>query len=253
MNLAVSNFAWTYDESKDIFEFFNKLGIKNIELVLTKYKSWELLDDFEILKYKNELDGFGVSPYAIQSLFYNIDCTIKDTKIIINHLEKLIQFSKLLDVKILVFGSPSLRKKVDNFNYYLSKMFKDIDDLLYDKKINLLIEPNTKLYGGEYFNTIPEIVKFIKDNNLENIKTMIDTHNILLEDMNPIIDIEENFNYIHHIHISEPNLSCIEDTNFHINFSRKIKEIKYDKMITYEVNKCDFLKKSIELFCDIYK
>jgi len=253
MNLAVSNFAWDYDESQKTFNYFNKIGINNVELVLTKYKSWVELNDIEILKYKNELNSFNVNPLSIQSLFYNVPCTIEDDDVIINHFKKLIDYSEVLGTTVLVFGSPSLRKKVNNFEYHLSKIFKEVDEYLASKNVTVVIEPNTSSYGGEFFITVSEIVRFIEENGLRNIKTMIDTHNILLEKGKPLIDIEEYFNYIYHVHISEPGLSCIKHYSFHMDFSKKLKEVGYEKIITYEVNKCDYLNESIKLFSEIYK
>lgn len=253
MKLAVSNFAWDYNDSQETFEFLKNIGIDNVELVLTKYKSWDDLNLLEILNYKSILDAFQVSPSSIQSLFYNVNCTIEDTQILINHFKKLIDYSEILGVSILVFGSPSLRKKVNNFNNLLSVIFKEVDSYLSDKKINIVIEPNTKLYGGEFFNNIFDIVGFIKSNDLKNIKTMIDTHNILLEKNDPAIELEEFFNYIYHVHISEHGLVPLNNEEFHLKFSNKLKEMNYNKIVTYEVNKCPELNKSIELFSKIYK
>lgn len=253
MNLAVSNFAWDYNESQKTFEYFKQLGIDNVELVLTKYKPWDALDNIEILKYKDDLLSHSVQPKSIQSLFYNVNCTIKDVDIMVNHFKRLIDYSEIMGTNVLVFGSPSLRKKVNNFVYNLSKIFKEVDGYLEGKNVSVVIEPNTTSYGGEYFTLVPEIVGFIRSNQLKNVKTMIDTHNILLEKKDPIIDIEEYFDYIYHIHVSEPGLACINDESFHLKFSNKLKETGYNKIITYEVNKCDSLNESIKLFSEIYK
>jgi len=252
MKLAVSNFAWDYQESEKTFNFFKKLGINNLELVLTKYKNWEELTNSSILNYKNELRSMGMTPYSLQSLFYNVNCTISDTEIMINHFKKLIDFSEILGVEIMVFGSPSVRKKLKNYLTNLSIIFKEVDHYLNNKNVKLVIEPNMLSYGGEYFITIPEIIEFIDSNKLTNIKTMVDTHNLILENQNPIDNLEKYFQYIYHIHISEPKLSCIKDEFFHKQFSNKIKELGYNKIITYEVNKCEDLENSIELFSKIY-
>jgi sugar phosphate isomerase/epimerase len=253
MNLALSNFAWDYPESENIFSQLNEIGIKNIELVLTKYNSWESLNNKTILDYKKELINYDMNPYSLQSLFYNINCTFEDTDIVIDHFKRLIDYSEILGLKILVFGSPSLRKKINNLSYNLSKIFNEVDAYLENKNINLVIEPNTISYGGEYFTSVSEITEFIISNNLKNIKTMIDTHNILLENNDPLIDIDKYFDYIYHIHISEPGLNIIKDELFHINFSNKLKEVSYNKMVVYEVNKAINLKESIKLFSEIYK
>jgi len=252
MNLAVSNFAWDYNESEKTFAYFNELGIRNVELVLTKYKTWDELSDLDVRKYKVELENMNMTPYSLQSLFYNVNCTISDVELMVNHFKKLIDFSEILGVKVLVFGSPNIRKKLENYETNLVKVFKEVDEYLTGKNIQLAIEPNTLSYGGEYFSKLPEIIEFINSNNLVNVKTMIDTHNLILEKNDPIFEIEKYFDYICHVHVSEPKLDIIKDTTFHREFSKKLKDLNYNKTITYEVNKCDGLTESIKLFSEIY-
>jgi sugar phosphate isomerase/epimerase len=134
----------------------------------------------------------------------------------------------------------------------LVKVFKEVDEYLTGKNIQLAIEPNTLSYGGEYFSKLPEIIEFISSNNLVNVKTMIDTHNLILEKNDPIFEVEKYFDYICHVHVSEPKLDIIKDTTFHREFSKKLKDLNYNKTITYEVNKCDGLTESIKLFSEIY-
>jgi sugar phosphate isomerase/epimerase len=152
-----------------------------------------------------------------------------------------------MNIKKIIFGSPFIRKI---WTKDTIKLFHSIDNILENCDVEFLIEPNSKNYGFEYFFTVEEIYKFIKFNKFNNIKTMIDTHNILLSNCNPMEDLEAYFEMISHIHISENKLSPIIESDFHYEFSNKIKELKYDKVVTYEVLK----NKNINLdkFIDIY-
>lgn len=254
MKLAVSNFAWDIKNSDKMFNYLISLNINNIEGVLSKIDIWDNLSIDKIYEYKNYLDSNNITIQSLQSLFYNVDCeTIFDETKFISHIEKIIFFSKILSVKVLVFGSPLLRKKIDGWEFHLINIFKKIDKLLENTNIELSIEPNSKIYGGDFFYSISEIVDFISKNNLKNIKTMIDTHNIILEGNNPINDLKLYYKYINHIHISENTLKPIEDIKFHLSFSNEIKKLKYDKIITYEVIECDNIYTSINEFYEIYK
>jgi hypothetical protein len=82
---------------------------------------------------------------------------------------------------------------------------------------------------------------------------MIDTHNSLLENLDPNVELVNYFNYIEHIHISEPKLVVIKEDEFHINFSKTIKNSEYNKTITYEVMKSIDLIPSIKTFSKIYR
>lgn len=55
------------------------------------------------------------------------------------------------------------------------------------------------------------------------------------------------------IDISEKNLEPIKNLNFHKKFSNYLKKINYNKIITYEVMKCENIMDSVKKFYDIYK
>jgi hypothetical protein len=254
MNLALSNFAWDNQDSETIFKSLKENGINNIESVLTKIKDWSELETKDIVSYKKYLDDNGIIPYSIQSLFYGVKCVdITDVNIIKSHFDKLIYYSKLLGVKVLVFGSPGLRKKTNGWEDSLIEIFTYVDNILIGTDIKVLIEPNTSSYGGEFFHTVSDIVKFIDSNELKNIKTMIDTHNSILENVDPNVELVEYFNYIEHIHVSEPKLVVIKEDEFHKNFSKTIKDSGYNKTITYEVMKSLDLISSLQTFSKIYR
>lgn len=253
MKLAISNLAWNNEDSELIFSHLKQLNINNIEGVLTKLELWDKMSLDILLDFKRKLDSNGILIPSLQSLFYNVNCkNISDENTFINHFEKIIEYSKVLSVEVLVFGSPSLRKKVDKWEESLSRVFIMLDNLLENTGIEISIEPNSKIYGGDYFFSISEIVSFIKQNNLKNIKTMIDTHNVILEGLNPISEFNTYYEYINHIHISENNLSPIKNINFHLDFSNEIKKMNYNKIVTYEVISCDNILESIKLFSEIY-
>jgi sugar phosphate isomerase/epimerase len=253
MKLALSNLAWNNEDSELMFNHLKQHNINNIEGVLTKIDSWDKISLDTLLEFKKRLDSNHILIPSLQSLFYNVNCkNISDEDVFINHFERLIEYCKILSVKVLVFGSPSLRKKVDKWEESLSKVFIKLDNLLENTGIEISIEPNSKIYGGDYFFTVSEIVSFIKKNNLKNIKTMIDTHNIILEELNPISELNTYYEHINHIHISENNLLPIKNLNFHLDFSNEIKKMNYNKIITYEVISCNNILESIKLFSEIY-
>jgi hypothetical protein len=75
----------------------------------------------------------------------------------------------------------------------------------------------------------------------------------LLENLDPNIELVNYFGYIEHIHISEPKLVVIKEDEFHVNFSKTIKNSEYNKTITYEVMKSIDLIPSIKTFSKIYR
>ena len=169
MKLALSNFAWDSDENESIFKTLSSIGIENIEGVLTKINNWDALGESELVKYKELLNHHGIKIESIQSIFYGVNCNDLSDYKTIDHYERLIEYCKILDVKVMVLGSPSLRKNVNGWYDNFSKILKKVDVMLEGTGVELSIEPNTKSYGGEYFHTVSEIVDFIVSNDFKNI------------------------------------------------------------------------------------
>lgn len=254
MNLAISNFAWENNEHEFVFNELKKNQITKIETVLTKIKDWSVLNSDHILNYKKELDGYGVEAYSMQSLFFNLPCqNLCDKDIIVPHTTRLIKYSNILGIKVLVMGSPSLRMICEEWKYKLVNVLKIIDDMLDSTDIKLVIEPNSSIYNGKYFHTLGEIVLFLDINDFRNIKTMIDTHNSILENSDPIIELNHFFDYIEHIHVSEVKLTPLVGIPFHEKFSNEIKKCGYDKTITFELGMFDNFSNSINTFSKIYQ
>jgi sugar phosphate isomerase/epimerase len=251
MKLSVSNLAWDVQDNQKVFYLLNELGINNVEGVLTKIDNWDKLSDNVLYEFKKKLDTYHIKIESIQSIFYNIKCDgIRDSKVVFNHFKRLIEICQILDVKVMVFGSPTMRTGI--IDESLSKIFKKFDELLNNTEITLVIEPNAKIYGGNYFYNLSEIVEFIENNKLVNIKTMIDTHNLELEGYNSISELKKYYNYINHIHVSEVKLAPIINSETHVKFSNELKKIGYDKIITYEVLKCDNIETELKKFIEIY-
>lgn len=251
MNLSISNLAWDYKDLESTLKILQKYKIKKIEGVLSKINKWDLIDNDELKNVKTMLELFDVEMGSIQSIFYDVNIrSLNEKNKFTQHINKLIEFSKILGFNVLVFGSPNLR---NGFNYeIIVDVLKNVDVVLLENNITMCIEPNSKIYNGEYFHTITEISEFLKSNNFTNIKTMVDTHNLILEGEDPVEMIEKYFNQVHHIHVSENKLLPLSNLVFHKKFSEKIKSVKYDGIITYELLPCDNLENQIKTFTEIY-
>jgi len=251
MRLSVSNLAWDFNDENFVLPLFVKNNITSIEGVLSKIGKWEDLTEETLKCYLEKLHLIGIDIPSIQSIFYGVKINgIGDTDIFYKHVEKLISICKILGTKIMVFGSPSMRRGVSSEK--LSEIFKHVDTLLQDTNIILIIEPNSKIYGGEFFYDLDEIVNFIIENKLKNIKTMVDTHNLILEGFDPSVEYVKHINFISHIHISEVNLFSIEKSETHVKFYETLKINEYEGLITYETNKPSNIIKDVEVFVSLY-
>lgn len=247
MKLGISNLAW---DGYVNLEFLKQNNINYIEVVLPKFISWNNQELNKLNKFIEEAKNYNINILSTQSIFFNSNVNNFHSDDFIKHIEKVINICDKVKIPKLVLGAPSLRTfKVD---FGLINNFYYIDSIL--KKFNqiLLLEPNSKKYNGNYFHTVDEIVNFIKQNDFSNIKTMIDTHNIILENQNPSKMFLKNVLYIDHIHVSEQDLGDFKESYEHSELAIALKNKNYDGLVVYESKPSTNLLKSIELFNKTY-
>lgn len=223
MKLAISNLA--SDSVKDIAN----TGVGLLECVFSKIGNIKDIDHNTVREWAAKLPST-ITPYSTQSITYN--CGLAEfnydnqTLLII---DRVINIAKILQLKRVVFGSPTIRigePDIDLFAY--------IDNQLQDTDILFCIEPNASSYGGDYFFNIEEVVKFISKNNFKNICSMIDTHNTWLEDRDCVSDIHQFREYIKHVHASEVKLQGFTSMKKHHAIATALSNIEYNSVVTYE-------------------
>lgn len=223
MNLSVSLLAFkdlsTFNEN---IPLLNSLNINNVEGVYSKLE-----------EYSSVIKNNNFTLKSTQSLLYNSGVEDFLSPNFVPYLKKTIQTYKKYGINILVLGSPKQRKSYDINK--LIQIFKDLDLVCQKEDITLCIEPNCKEYGGNYFFNLEEIVEFIELGKFNNIKTMIDTHNLLNEKISPSTSLKKYYKHVSHIHVSEQQLKPIQSNKEHILLSKTIKEINYQGIINYEL------------------
>lgn len=248
MRLGVSELAWQTDT--DVLDILNSLDIRYIETVLPKHITWESNDITNLQQYLTKLQKININVLSTQSITYNSNVFSFNHENFVSHMNLVSDLCNKFHIQLLVLGAPKLRNKY-NFNI-VSKIFKQLDNIMRSRNQILLIEPNCKQYGGEYFFTVDEIVQFIKTNNFTNIKTMIDTHNIINEQQSPAEIYLQYKPYIKHIHVSENNLFEFTNSKFHIELANVLHETNYNGLVIYECINTATLFGDIKLFSNIY-
>jgi sugar phosphate isomerase/epimerase len=247
LKLGISNLAW--DENID-FSLLKNNNINYIEIILPKHLDWNNCDLTKLNNFIDCAKNNNIDILSTQSILFNSNVNKFHSKNFIDHIETVIDLCNKIGVSKLVLGAPNLRTFEVNLD--LINNFCYIDSILKKYNQTLLIEPNSKIYKGNYFYTVSEIIDFIVQNKFSNIKTMIDTHNIILENQNPSELFLKNILYIDHIHISETDLGDFVESNYHSELAETLKNNNYDKLIIYESKPSSNLSKSIELFSKIY-
>jgi sugar phosphate isomerase/epimerase len=249
MRLAVSDTG--FDQLNEVAIDLQNNGIHYIELVPTKHKSFKQLTELDLINYKAQINSIGLAPISLLSLFYTLDIKdVSEVSDIINHFCYLNDMMVKLDCDLMVFGSPTMRKKIDGWEEYVKEILFRVDSVLSISGKQLIIEPVASTYGAEFFTTIDEIVTHLKRANYTNIFTMIDTHNLFLENQDPIEKFLEYSEHIKHIHVAEVGLGKLTNRKFHKQFAKILQD--YPHVITHEIRDKKSFKESVKVFGDIY-
>jgi sugar phosphate isomerase/epimerase len=251
MKLGISTLAWDVNnDNSQIFSVLRESNINFIEIVLPKFITWGDSNLTNILKFKNLALEYNIDIISTQSIMYNSNVdSFTDTEFI-THISYVSDICSKLNINNIVLGAPTLRKFINNFDLY--KVFNIIDIIISNNNQLLLLEPNSKFYKGDYFYDISEIVKFIQHGEFNNICTMIDTHNSILENNIPCKEFKLFSDMIRHVHVSENNLTDYIDSAIHVQFANELKHANYDGLIIYESKPSINLERSIKLFSNTY-
>ncbi len=246
MKISISNIIW--EKGRDNFESFLKVisenNIKAVELSLNSIFDEPLsITEYEILWLTELLHRYNISISALHSLTYTRpDLEIFDRKEkkeeLVKYIFHYIDIAKKLNTNNLVYGSPKSRKiynlNTNEADYIFLEFLQEIDD--YCENINFNIEPLPKNYC-EYLNTFEESVNLLKKRNFKNIYIQLDVRSIIENNEN-INTIFQNESYIKHVHIGEPNLIMLDNSeysNIHKNVFKKLSSIAYNGFLSIEV------------------
>jgi sugar phosphate isomerase/epimerase len=250
MQLGISELAWSNENNLDsLLQLLSEHNISFIETVIPKHVDWNNINLRKIKDLIKLYNSYNIQVLSTQSILYNSNIeSFYDSKFI-EHIKLVSDICCDLNIPSIVLGAPALRNK--NFNIdKLKNIFQQLDTILDMRNQVLLIEPNCKQYNGKYFFTVDEIVNFINYSKVSNIKTMIDTHNILNEGSDPADIFSKYSTSIKHVHVSENNLASFINSEYHNKLSNTLNTMKYSGHIIYETKHINF--EDIKLFSYIY-
>ena len=158
-NLAVSNMAWKTEHDEHAAFLMQRYGIKNLEILPTKFASWEEVFQNNLEKQLEVFRRQGISVYSVQSVFHGVDGNFGDRNIE-EHLEKVVRFCENVGAEVMVMGSPSMRGK----NCDRGKLADLLDKVqARTTKVRICLEPNSAVYRCYVGKTLDECLEVRKD------------------------------------------------------------------------------------------
>ena len=244
MILGVSNIAWDFEDEDYFLNLLKENEIKYLEIAPFKIKnSWDITTP-DLIEYKKKLDSFGIIPYSMQAVLFGLkENLFENPEVLLEHFSKIIlPVCKILEIKKVVFGSPSNRRVPEGINNdeakrLFVKFFSDLSDMSNEicPETIICIEPNSKIYNCNFVTNASEGLDIIDLIDRENIKLHLDTANMFLEDDLELYILNES---VKHFHVSQPQLKGFNKPIYsHYIYSgffkmSKIESISIEKLST---------------------
>ena len=246
MRIAISNIAWDVVEDEQISELLSKYQVDAIDIAPGKYfPDPTKATDEDIAKVKACWAEKGIEITGMQSLLFgtqglNVFGSKESQQAMLEHLGAVARIAEGLGATRLVFGSPKNRDREglsDEQTLSIAKdFFTKLGNIANEHGVIFCLEPNPTCYGANFMTTAEETFDAVSAINNPAIKMQLDTGAITINQESISEVLTYSLNHIGHIHISEPGLAVIGDSNAdHESYAKAIKAYLNNALVTIEM------------------
>lgn len=237
MKLSISNIAWPAEHDEKMYLFLKEQEFNGLEIAPTRlfqYNPYEHTAEAKSFAERLRV-AYRLKISSIQSLWYgrneNIFAGMDDRNFLIEYTKRAVLFAKAVGCGNLVFGSPKNRNMPSPGCLPAAiDFFRELGDFAQENGVVIAFEPVPAYYGTNFINTTEEAFDFCRAVNCEGFKINYDLGTAIHN--NERFDIiGPNIGFINHIHISEPQLACIEKRELH----KQLKTLDYDGYFSIEM------------------
>lgn len=156
--LMVSNMAWDPVDDNHVIFLLKRYGIKNVEIIPTKYYQWDTL--FKNPTFHEKFNKAGITVYSLQSVLHNVQGDFfNDPEVMSDHLKKVLGLCDTVGASVAVMGSPSKRvvpKTVsrESPEVYEKRLGEVLEAAQTGSNVKLCLEPNASAYGCDVGKTL---------------------------------------------------------------------------------------------------
>lgn len=164
---------------------------------------------------------------------------------LVKYMETVLARAPQVGIKTIVFGSAGARNVPDGFDRnkavdQISEFLAAIGPIAGRHGVTIVIEP---LNRGEcnIINSVGEAMTYVKRVNHPNIRCLVDSYHMWLED-EPLKNLEEAMPWIEHVHVADKDGRVApgeSGTSDYVSFFKVIKQGGYDKLCSAECRDLD--------------
>lgn len=261
MKVTISNIAWQPENDNEMYAFLYENMLTGIEIAPTRIFPENPYSDLnKVANFRDQLQSdYNLQVVSMQSICFGRNEAIfsseEERNSMLEYIKQSIDFASVLGCKNLVFGSPKNRNINSNQEEIAIAYFSEIGKYAAEKNTIFAFEPNPVIYGTNFINTTHQALDFVKSCNSEGLKINFDLGTVINNQENLSV-LENNLNWINHIHISEPYLEQIQKRSLHHELASILRKEKYVNYISVEMkggSELDKIKDIIQYTQDVFK
>ena len=250
MKLAISNIAWKPFEAEKVYSIMKTNGLYHLEVapsLIVNSPQPNKVPVSKIIEVKKNLEmNHGLSVISMQSLLFGqkdlfLFRDSESRKRLINHMKCTIDFAHNIGARNLVFGSPKNRwiegLSEEESTKIAVSFFQKIAELAKSKKCVISIEANPTIYNCNFITENNQAIELIKKVDHPNFRLNYDLGTVIINKENYTDFIEQNINFISHVHVSAPQLEAVPGGFIKV-YERAIsllKELNYQHGVSVEM------------------
>ena len=246
MRLAVSNVAWDAGEDDGIVTVLKRYGVTGVEVAPTKVWNHPAeMPETDVAAYRRWWEERGIEVVALQSLLFGTQGLelFNGPRVrarMFEHLTRIIRLAGWLGARALVFGSPTSRALhgMDRTQAVeiAVEFFGRLADEAHRYGTSVCLEANPAIYGSEFAQTTAEAIEVVRRVGRPGFALQLDTGSLALTGETDDRTIERAFEFIGHVHVSEPHLAPVgAATVDHQPIAAALKRLGYGGWVSLEM------------------
>ena len=219
------------------FSVAKELGFDGIEISVANPKEISLSKVKDLAsKYQVGISAIATGGAAVRDglIFSSPDKSIRKAAVQRNknHIDFASHFSAVVVIGLIkgwVDGDYSQSED------YVTECLKECNEYAREKNVNIALEPINR-FQEDFFNSILDCKKYLDKIHLSNVKMMIDSFHMNVEDTDMWGNMRQAKDYIVHVHYSDSNRLAPGMGHFNfIKMTEVLKEINYSGYISAEI------------------
>lgn len=230
-------FAWKGD-LKEIMENLKAIGYHGIEAFVRDAKNLDVSYFVKLVEKTGlEVAGIGTAPIGADDKLTLTDNSPEVRAEAISRAKGLVDLAAIFNTQVGIGkfrGAFPADKKEEGWKW-LNQGIEEICGYAASKGVTVALEPQNKTNLNNLNNT-RETLDWIKSTGISNLKILLDTYHMYVEDPSIAAGLVEAKDYLSHVHISDSN-RCYPGSSS-INFQevlRVLKALDYQGFLSLEI------------------